>query len=230
MKFVFYGILMFVASSTFAQKSEIPDFDAVDSLYREDQFYFSFTYNILTNKNEGFSQNKFSAGLTGGFLRDFPLNKKRDVSVAVGFGYAFSSYNFNLIAKSISNEISYRLPNPDDNYSKNRLITHSVELPIEFRWRTSTFESHKFWRVYTGVKLSYLFFDKSIYSDKFGETIVRQNQDLEKLRYGIYIAAGYNTWNATVYYGLNPLYKKGTLNGEPIDLTTLNVGLMFYIL
>ena len=32
---------------------------------------------------------------------------------------------------------------------------HSIGFPIEFRWRTSTPYSHKFWRIYTGVKPTY---------------------------------------------------------------------------
>jgi len=40
---------------------------AVDSLYREDQFYIGFTYNSLFNKPAEVSQNKFSSGFSGGF-------------------------------------------------------------------------------------------------------------------------------------------------------------------
>ena len=34
----------------------------VDSLYREDQFYFAITYNTLVDKPSGLSQRKFSSG------------------------------------------------------------------------------------------------------------------------------------------------------------------------
>jgi hypothetical protein len=40
----------------------------IDSLYREDQFYFGFTYNTLQEKPSGLSQKKFSVGLSAGFL------------------------------------------------------------------------------------------------------------------------------------------------------------------
>lgn len=39
----------------------------VDSLYREDQFYFAITYNTLMNNPSGVSQSKFSSGLSAGF-------------------------------------------------------------------------------------------------------------------------------------------------------------------
>jgi hypothetical protein len=37
-----------------------------------------------------------------------------------------------------------------------------IRVPLEFRWRSSTFESYKFWRIYGGVKFSYLLYDKSV--------------------------------------------------------------------
>src|SRR5690606_16254679 len=95
-------LFLFLSLNIFAQ-TEAPDFDAVDSLYREDQFYISFTYNILTGKDLGISQNKFSAGLGIGFLRDMPLNKARTFAVAAGLGYAFQNYNQNLLISEIGN-------------------------------------------------------------------------------------------------------------------------------
>jgi hypothetical protein len=210
---------------------EVPDFDAVDSLYREDQFYFSFTYNILQQKDLGISQNKFSAGLSGGFLRDMPINESRTVAIAAGLGYALQNYNYDLVTSEVDGENQYSLIETNSGYDKNKLSLHFVELPIEFRWRTSTFDSHKFWRVYTGVKFSYLFYNRSKYVDGSSSEVVTSNKDLNTFRYGVYLATGYNTWNAYVYYGINPIFKKSAqLDGAPIELRTLNVGLMFYIL
>lgn len=226
-----WSILFLLAFGTvWPQQIEVPDFNAVDSLYREDQFYFSFTYNILNGKDAGISQNKFSPGITAGFLRDMPVNDDRTISIAAGLGYAFHNYNYNLIVSEDGSVRNYELIAPDIGYDKNRLTLHFVELPIEFRWRTSTFESHKFWRVYTGVKLSYLFASQSKYVSTTETHVVSNNKDLTALRYGVYLATGYNTWNFTIYYGLNPIFDSAQLNGKSIDVKTLNLGLMFYIL
>ena len=223
--------LFFLAFAN-AQEVSYPDFNAVDSLYREDQFYVGFTYNILQNKPDGLSQNKFSAGLYGGFLRDMPVNEDRTQAIAVGLGYALQNYNHNLVTYQVDDSYEYTLIDANSTaYKKNKLVMHFVELPIEYRWRTSTPESHKFWRIYTGVKMSYLLHSRSTYKGAPENSEVKGNADLNKFRYGVYIATGYNTWNVNVYYGLNPLYKSSAkLNGEPIDLVTLNIGLMFYIL
>lgn len=209
---------------------ELPPTPVPDSLYREDQFYMSFTYNLLGSLPDGHRQNKFSAGLTAGFLRDMPINKERTISIAAGLGYGMQNYNHNLVVEETPLGLQYRLLGRDIFYEKNKLSLHYAELPIEFRWRNSTAESHKFWRVYTGVKLSYLFYSRSKFVGDEVKFIVQDNPDLARWRVGVYMAAGYNTWNFYAYYGLNPIFSDAVLDGEPVDLRTISLGLMFYIL
>ena len=118
-----------------------------DSLYREDQFYLSVTYNALINLPNNVSQNSFSTGVHLGAIRDFPLNKRRNIALALGLGYSFNSFNQN-IRISGSNPTTYTTIE-DSNYSKNNFSQHFLEAPLEFRWRTSKADSYKFWRVYT---------------------------------------------------------------------------------
>jgi len=199
----------------------------IDSLYREDQFYFGFNYNTFNQQPSQFAQNKFSIGLTGGFLRDMPINKRRTRAVATGIGLALNNYNQNLGITQVGQDYSYEILN---DFSKNKFTQFLVEVPLEFRWRTSTYESYKFWRIYGGVKFSYLLSDKSVLeSDKVKATITG-NGDFNKFLYGAYLSAGYNTINLYVYYGLNPIFKSAQIDGENIDMKSLNIGLIFYML
>jgi len=202
----------------------------IDSLYREDQFYFGFTYNTLTNKPEGLSQSKLSTGFSLGFLRDMPINKKRTVAIASGIGFSYNNYNQNLAIYKSDQAPTYSIIDPETTFNKNKFSQVLVEVPIEFRWRTSTYESHKFWRIYGGFKLSYLLHDRSIFQDDQGKIIVTSNKDFNKLLYGTYISAGYNTINVYAYYGLNSLFKSAKIEGEPIAMKSLNIGIIFYIL
>ena len=68
----------------------------LDSLYREDQFYMSVTYNSLINLPDKVSQNSFSTGIHLGVIRDFPINKRRNLALALGLGYSFNSFNQNI--------------------------------------------------------------------------------------------------------------------------------------
>jgi hypothetical protein len=204
----------------------------IDSLYREDQFYIGLTYNLLQNNPDNVSQNSFSSGLHVGFLRDIPLNKRRNIAIAVGLGYSMNDFRQNIKISKIDGNPTYEVIDEDEvNFDKNKFALHFVDLPIEFRWRTSTMQTHRFWRVYTGLKFSYLLLNKSKYVDG-NETIrIFNNKDFNQFQYGAYISAGYNTWNLHAYYGLNSLFKSDAqINGKAIEMNTVNIGLIFYIL
>jgi len=235
--YLFIVIFFMTLGRSFAQeeiKAEIKDeinFDAVDSLYREDQFYLNITYNALQKRPDGITQNKLSPGISFGFLRDMPINKKRTIAIAAGLGYSLAIYNQNLGIREAGGLNTYQVLDEDVSFSKNKISFHFIDLPIEFRWRDSTPESHVFWRVYTGVKLSYLFYDQYKSQASIGNFKQSNNGDFNQFHYGIYIAAGWNTWNFYAYYGLNPLLKDNAkIDGKPIDMNTANFGLMFYIL
>ncbi|MFT7351656.1 MAG: hypothetical protein ACI9XR_001413 [Flavobacterium sp.] len=207
----------------------------VDSLYREDQFYTNITYNALVNIPDNLKQNKFSTGLSLGFLRDMPINKNRTYSVAIGAGYSYSAYNHNLYQYNIinannQNQNVYETISDNTSYNENRQSMHFVDFPLELRWRNSTPNSHKFWRVYTGFKVSYLFSDTYKFVNSLQTVVIKNNPDLNKWQYGVYLTSGWNTWNLYIYYGLNGLYKDIKIDNKTANLQTLNIGLQFYIL
>ena len=60
-----------------------------DTAYLEDQLFFSLGYTSLMDTPNQFQQNGFSYGLSLGFIKDIPFNKRRNLGVAVGVGYAW---------------------------------------------------------------------------------------------------------------------------------------------
>ena len=91
---------------------------------------------------------------------------------------------------------------------------HSVEVPIEFRWRTSTPSKYKFWRVYGGVKLAYNFAMSSKFKDDFETVDTKNIQEFNQFQSGLFVSAGYSTWNLYIYYGLTPLFDELQLNNK----------------
>lgn len=224
---------IFISMSAFGQENQALEEKAivkVDSLYREDQFYFAVTYNSLVNTPTGVSQNKFSSGVSLGFLRDMPVNANRTWAIATGLGFTYNNFNQNLIVKEQNGVVDYQLIPADVSVDKNKFSQLSVDVPIELRWRTSNYESHKFWRIYTGLKFSYLLYDRSLFNGSQERIVVQNNADFNALQYGTYLAAGYNTVNLYMYYGLNPLFQKATLNGASVNMRAFNLGVIFYIL
>lgn len=202
----------------------------IDPLYREDQFYASIAYNMMQSKPQGYTPNSISLGITAGFLRDIPVNEARNHAIAIGLGYSYNNIKNNLFVSGTGDQAAYSVL-PEEDFSKNKLVLHYLELPIEFRWRNSNAISHKFWRVYTGFKVSYLVGDKAQHDGIAGDIKIRNNKDLNDFVFGAYISAGWNTWNFYAYYGFTSLYKSGQLDtGENIKLNSLNLGMVFYIL
>lgn len=217
-----------VVTVSFSQEKEertIP----VDSLFREDQFYFSITYNLLRNAPSGYSQYSFSSGVTLGFLRDMPITKDRKWAIGLGLGYSYNDikHNLKIAIDATSGQNSYSI---DNSYNKSKLRLHYVELPLEIRWRNAGYESHKFWRIYTGFKVSYLFASKSIFESNTESYGIRNSNELTKIQYGPYLSVGYNTINMYAYYGLQSNFDNVKIEGKDLGLNSFNVGFIFYIL
>lgn len=202
-----------------------------DLKYLEDQFYLGTTFNIIFEEPEGVTQRNLSYGLMGGFIKDIPLNAKRNVGFGIGLGYAINSYYTNLLATETDTGIEYSIIGSQLDFKRNKIETHSLEVPIEFRWRTSDPIRYKFWRIYGGVKLGYVFSGRSKFvSDT--QKIAFSNEDVREFQYGLILNIGYSTFNIHVYYAMHDLMDAGvtTVDGARLGMVPFNIGLIFYIL
>ncbi|MGM0933732.1 MAG: porin family protein [Bacteroidota bacterium] len=211
----------------------IPDSvpSVIDSLYREDQFYIGLTFNLIDQKPSSISQSGFSGGLHLGFIRDFPLNKQRNIAIGTGLGWSLNSFGHNLfIGQTSDGESIFRSLDRSFDYDTNRFTTQLIEAPIEFRWRTSSAESYKFWRVYTGLKLGYIYKFKSNFIQPGNQVVQYDLPELNRFRLGANLTFGYNTFNFHFYYSLNPLFNDAKVDDSEIGMHLVRLGLMFYIL
>lgn len=230
MKYFVFSLLFFFGFLTsIAQEHAMVE---VDSLYKEDHFYAGITYNFVSRRPDGLSQNGFSWGLNFGYIKDMPINKARNKAFGVGIGYATDSYNHNLLVRqTVDGNFTYDVLDDGSAFSKNKFSFHLIELPIEYRWRTSTPSEYAFWRIYTGVKLGYVFSDVSSYKGDFGSFRYSNNSDFNNFQYGLTLSVGYNTWNFHVNYLLNPVFSdKAKLDNNSINMSIVKMGLIFFIL
>lgn len=210
-------------------KSAIPT--VIDSLYREDQFYIGLSFNLLSNTPVGFSQNGFSGGLHLGFIRDMPFNRRRNKSIGVGLGWSVNSYNSNVVFTEDNGNTQFAINPEREDVESNRFNTNLVEMPIQYRWRTSTPTEFSFWRIYTGVKIGYLYSFKSSFDSMDGKVEVRQPDGLNRWRYFATFTVGNGSFNAFVQYGLNTLFEDvQTVEGNALDLQSIKFGIEFYLL
>jgi len=231
MKRYFILLLVLLGYLGFSQNDNT-DKEELYKNYREDQFYASVTYNLLTDKPLGVSQRGFSSGFHLGFIRDMPVNEKRNFAIGLGLGLSSNSYSQNLAILKENNEVIYSVIDESEvNVSKNKFTTYLVEVPLEIRWRTSTAIDYNFWRIYTGFKVGYLLYNSTKYKSDAGNQNLSNLDDFNKVQYGLTLSAGYGTWNFHLYYSLNSIFNDNAkLNGEAIDMKSFKIGLMFYIL
>lgn len=229
---IFFITIVCFTQFTFSQEVDsIQVNDSIDTKYREDQYYFGVSYNLLTNMPDGMFQNGFSSGFHLGFLRDMPINTRRNVAFAIGFGYSTSSINNNLLITQVQDHTyTYELLN-DSQFTKNKFVQHLVEMPLEFRWRSSTASTYKFWRIYTGIKLGYVFASNTKFKNVSEKVKTNNIKDFNELQYGLTLAVGYDSWNIFMHYNLNTIFEDAAkLNSTTIDTKMLKIGIMFYIL
>ena len=228
--FVFVLLFLSTPHIVYGQEEEfVPA--VIDSLYREDQFYIAATYNLILNRPSGMQIQGLSGGIQFGYLRDMPINKRRNLAVAIGAGLSFDRYGQNLfIGETPENETIFTVLD-GTTFDANRFVTATAEVPIEFRWRSSTTTNYRFWRVYAGMRIGYVYYHRARFKQVNNEVNQTDIPELERLRLGATLSFGHSTFNLHSYLGLNPFFKNATTTqGESVDLLTLKLGIIFYIL
>jgi len=213
--------IYFLSLVLYSQDNSKSDF------YREDQFYFGSSYFIQTESIEDFKQNGFSGNFQLGFIRDIPINSSSTNAIGIGIGFERNYFTSNIQPTEKDNNLNYEIIVSRFLESKNKISFSSISIPIEYRWRKSTLSEYKFWRIYSGFKIKKNF---PLYSNpSYGSEL--RIKDIEDWTTSIYLNAGYNTWNISLEYDLNPILKnKKTSNQTDLNISFFRLGLIFYFL
>ena len=217
--------LMLLPLISFGQE-KLKDVDL--TFYREDQIYFGTSFMLLNSNQEKFKRQGISKHFQLGFVRDIPIISSGKLAIGLGLGYSFQDYNSNLVRFNINNGSSIYIVNYTLN-QKSKLSFNFIEFPISLRWRNSSPDNHQFWRVYTGFKFQRNFFSKLKYSSGYTKNISNEVNNWKK---ELYLSFGYNTWNFYFSYDLNQVMKnlRNQYSGKSFNITSLKIGLIFYIL
>ncbi|MDY0780930.1 porin family protein [Tenacibaculum sp. IB213877] len=222
MKNVTILLFLFIGFQSIAQKDSLQ----IGDKYWEDQLYMYISYNTILKQPKETSNSGFSYGITLGYIKDVPLNNQGNVSVGIGAGYNYESFNHGLRVLS-SDEIIH---DPDAGISSNEIKLHNIEFPIQFRWRTSDAVTYSFWRIYTGVKLTYNLSNKFSYQLNNQSFNYRNINIYNDFQTGLELSVGYGAFNLFVYYGLTPMYKNVVIDTEKVNSKIAKFGLIFYLL
>ena len=197
---LFFFIISFFITNSYSQ----------DSLnlkkYREDQFYFSGNYVLITNNSNNLIQSDFSNKISFGFIRDIPISGNGRWAFGIGVGGSYTQFKSNLdfqTGKILSNNI------------KTTRFFSSV-IPFELRWRSSSNFIYNFWRVYLGHQINYNFINDD-------SALIKWNNTLS-------LNFGYNTWNFSIGYDVSPRTISSLTEESLKRFKLLTIGIVFYIL
>ncbi len=198
--------------------------------YREDQIYISLYYNSLKNDVSDLKENKFSSSINFGFIRDIPLNKSGKFAIGLGIGFGFNTYNNNLKInyQSSNNFFSGEYLENQIEYDYNRFNLNEIQFPIEIRFRNSSIDNYKFWRLYAGLKYSKAISRKYKF-ENLDSNYTLNNIPINSDQLGLTLNIGFNTWNIGLYKAIKPFFS-GNQHNLSLDLEQFKVGLVFYIL
>ena len=226
------ALLICFASLTALGQQVVNDSIPVDTEYREDQFYFNITYNLVRGVPSGVDLRGLTGGLGLGFVRDMPINARRNIAFGLGAGFSFNRYGQNLfIGEDESENTIFSVLDGNTNFDINRFSTVTLEVPLEIRWRLSTAEKYKFWRVHTGVRLGYTFWYRSYFTQENNKVSQTNISEFQPLSVTPTFSFGFNKINFFASYTVTPFFKDSQTNlGQEVGFNPLKLGFIFYIL
>jgi hypothetical protein len=212
-----HSILLLIASFALAQTP-------ADLLYREDQIYASVGYPLLIDVPEALTQNKLSHTFSLGFVRDMPINRARNLAFGLGFGLNYNVVHTNLQFTENMEAYTYLSSNVTNQW--NNL---DLEIPLEFRWRSSVPLNYQFWRAYAGLVGYYTLSANQRTRTALIDSIT--SLSVQKFRLALRLNVGNNTWNLTYTHPIDSFfdYDKSPHNKLFRQLKIAKLGLVFYI-
>ncbi len=222
-KSLVFFLLIFAFQLIFAQRDPLQ----LGDKYSEDQIYLLISYNELFNQPSQIKGSGFSYGLSAGYIDDITLNKEGTMALGLGIGYNYDAFNHGLKVTEIDNTVEFEV---DNTLILNRLSIHSLEFPLEIRWRNSDAIKYSFWRVYAGVKASYNLDNTFKFNDGTNSFTFEDVSRFNDWQCGLTLSVGYNALTTHMYYGLTPILKYSFIGNSKISTKILKVGLIFYFL
>ena len=235
-RILFFGLFLISSSLSFGQSLDdaetVKDSVPLDEKYREDQFYFGVTYNLLTDTPPDVKIRGFTGGARLGFVRDMPINSKRTLSIGLGAGLGFNRYGNTLaISEDDNNQLQFQVLNEETNFESNRFSVYHVEVPLEFRWRSSSPKEFKFYRVHTGVIFSYAYWNRATFVQDGTRFKLNNVEAFNPFQAEVFMLLGYNTINFYAAYNFTAFFDQDAkLEDNILNFRPLKLGILFYFL
>lgn len=232
MKFKIFALALLIGGTgLYAQFST--DSTQHFSHYLEDQLFFNLSYIALRQMPADLVQQGFSHSISYGFIRDIPVNLRRNFGFGVGVGYERTTLyqNLQVWVSEADGQVHFRIMDPQ-SYLNNAFVIKKLVFPIEIRYRNSTPEKLRFFRLYAGVMPAYTLGAESHFENDQISVVYRKLKSLPaRWNWGTYLYIGYGELNGYIYYGLNDLFSPQVLiDGKHYPVYDLRFGVMLSFL
>ena len=236
---------MFISAGFLNAQGEISDRDTVETNKEEKEkmdekgrFMIGMGNDLWMDAPGNVDIRNYNPSFVFSLMFDHPFGTS-PLSFSAGLG--LQSNNLYSDAFLVENENNYKTKFssiPDTlNYSKNKISTTYLELPIEFRLRMLKDNDLT---LAAGFKVGYLINSHTKYKgDNYLDTRPSNNKtkikehnipDMVKLRYTATARLGYKKFSLFAHYNLTPLFNKDELvdsSGDTQDMYLITAGLIF---
>lgn len=192
----------------------------------QDRFILDFNNDMWLEHPDSISPRGYSLGIGSYIMYDYIIAKS---PISFAWGYGFSSHNIHhdgvFIEDTVDNKQYTRLlPLPENYaYSKNKVTSTYIEVPLELRFRTRGSTPFK---LYVGGRIGYLVNFHTKTKDDAGKRKIYGFENANSLRYGLTGRIGVGQINICGFYGLSTLFKEG----EGDRIVPWSVGLSIFLL
>ena len=190
-------------------------------LPKYDRLVIDITYNDFSGDISPFSQGYNSFGVNPNFLFDIPLNKKNTLSFGTGIGMSFSHIQMRDKLNSLhGGVVVISEKTPEDSYSKNKLISSNLCVPIELRFRSKGWQHTKF---HLGAKLGFQtgLISKMFYPEESQNTKLDFTDKSSRFTYSVHARFGIRNYAFFASYNLNSLFR----NKKSTNINWLQFGI-----
>jgi len=202
---------LFAGSPVFSQETS----QKYNRYFAKDQLSFAFISSQWISKDLDVEPSVFSRGVN--FQMMYPvLGEKRNVALALGFGYAAQNYYLKHFIQTNSDSLKFT-PIPDSlDMKKYKLNTNYLTFPIELRFRTNPDKRYRrSVKIYAGFRTGILV---NVHTKYMGRDPITNEKVKEKsfyidhiaeIDYGLTLRVGYGKFMVHSYYSLSNLIDPG---------------------
>ena len=156
-----------------------------------DRLIFDLNYSLWEQKGIVPTSPRGSFGWSAHTMWDIPLNEGNGVAFGWGFSYKQQRVGLNTMLVQDQGGLHYFPDSLQTGYSRGRLTSHTVQIPVEIRFRSKKWRQVK---LHVGASIGYRFASNSVYYQDEQKIRSRNVPDSKGLTYAAHARFGIRNW------------------------------------